>query len=164
MQKAQASRTIQTKQSLKTNAFDRLRQAQDRLQQSNGQSGRRVDSRSSGRRQQISDLRQRAAQAASRQRKSPKTWKTHAVEVKARRMKTQKSAREQLASEKIHLPIVNSLQQDIEQSARSMVPPGTATRCTPVEMLPRHSARLGSRPNSGRKQNLNGGQKLVLFR
>ncbi|HKY44817.1 MAG TPA: hypothetical protein VJM50_17125, partial [Pyrinomonadaceae bacterium] len=76
----------------------------------------------SGRQQQISDLRQRAAQAASRQREIAKD-----MENLTRRGgqnaqdENSKRTREQLAERKDTLAdTVNNLQQDIEQSARAM--------------------------------------------
>ena len=125
MQKAQAAARGNSEESIAQNerALERLQQAQQRLQQMNGASGQRGgQSGSSGRQQQISDLRQRAAQAASRQREIAKD-----MENLARRggQNTQdensKKTREQLAERKDTLAdSVNSLQQDIEQSARAM--------------------------------------------
>ena len=125
MQKAQASSRTNPSESAaqQERALDRLRQAQDRLQQANGQSGRQSgQAGSSGRQQQIGDLRQRAAQAASRQRDIAKD-----MENLARRGgqnaqdENSKRAREQLAERKDTLAdSVNSLQQDIEQSAKAM--------------------------------------------
>src|SRR4030095_13295231 len=75
MQKAQASSRHHSQESIAQNerAVDRLQQAPQRLQQMNGSSGQRGgQSGQSGRQQQISDLRQRAALAASRQREIAK--------------------------------------------------------------------------------------------
>ncbi|OLD27850.1 MAG: hypothetical protein AUJ04_02965 [Acidobacteria bacterium 13_1_40CM_3_55_6] len=119
MQKAQASSRGNSSESIAQNerALDRLREAQTRLQQMNGQSG--GQSGASGRQKQISDLRQRAAQAASRQREIAKD-----VENLARRGgqdANSQRAREQLAERKDALAdAVSGLQQDIEQSARAM--------------------------------------------
>ncbi|HEX7772986.1 MAG TPA: DUF4175 family protein [Pyrinomonadaceae bacterium] len=125
MQKAQASARNNSGESIAQNerALERLQQAQQRLQQMNGASGQRGgQSGSAGRQQQISDLRQRAAQAASRQREIAKD-----MENLARRGgqnaqdENSKKTREQLAERKDTLAdTVNNLQQDIEQSARSM--------------------------------------------
>lgn len=124
MQRAQASARGNSSESIAQNerALDRIRQAQDRLEQMNGQSG--GQSGQAGRQQQITELRQRAAQAAARQREIAKD-----VENLARRggqgsqdANTSK-IREQLAERKDALAdSVNGLQQDIEQSARTMGP------------------------------------------
>ncbi len=119
MQKAQASAKGNNNDSIAQNerALDRLREAQSKLQQMNGQSG--GQSGSAGRQQQISDLRQRAAQAASRQREIAKD-----VESLARRGGQDANSqreRQQLAERKDALAdAVNGLQQDIEQTARAM--------------------------------------------
>ena len=125
MQKAQASARNNSGESIAQNerALEQLRQAQERLQQMSGVSGQRGgQSGSAGRQQQISDLRQRAAQAASRQREIAKD-----MESLARRGgqnaqdENSRKAREQLAERKDTLAdSVNSLQQDLEQSARAM--------------------------------------------
>src|SRR5215212_6842869 len=125
MQKAQASARGNSEESVAQNerALERLQQAQQRLQQMNGASGQRGgQSGAAGRQQQISDLRQRAAQAASRQREIAKD-----MENLARRGgqnaqdENSKKTREQLGERKDTLAdSVNSLQQDIEQSARAM--------------------------------------------
>src|ERR1700752_294092 len=125
MQKAQASARGNSGESIAQNerAFERLQQAHQRLQQMNGASGQRGgQSGSSGRQQQISDLRQRAAQAAARQREIAKD-----MENLSRRGgqnaqdENSKKTREQLAERKDTLAdSVNSLQQDLEQSARAM--------------------------------------------
>ena len=125
MQKAQAAARSNSEESAAQNerALERLQQAQQRLQQMNSASGQRGgQSGSSGRQQQISDLRQRAAQAASRQREIAKD-----MENLTRRGgqnaqdENSKKTREQLAERKDTLAdSVNSLQQDIEQSARAM--------------------------------------------
>jgi uncharacterized LabA/DUF88 family protein len=125
MQKAQASARNNSGESIAQNerALEQLRQAQERLQQMNGASGQRGgQSGSTGRQQQISDLRQRAAQAASRQREIAKD-----MESLSRRGgqnapdENSRKAREQLAERKDTLAdSVNSLQQDIEQSARAL--------------------------------------------
>jgi hypothetical protein len=128
MQKAQAAARNNSGESVSQSerALERLQQAQQRLQQMNGASGQRAgqsgQSGQSGRQQQISDLRQRAAQAASRQREIAKD-----MENLARRGgqnaqdENSKKTREQLGERKDTLAdSVNSLQQDIEQSARAM--------------------------------------------
>src|ERR1043166_7601109 len=125
MQKAQANARSNNSESIAQNerALERLQQAQQRLQQMNGSSGQRGgQSGAAGRQQQISELRQRAAQAASRQREIAKD-----VENLARRGgqnaqdENSKKTREQLAERKDTLAdSVNSLQQDLEQSARAM--------------------------------------------
>jgi hypothetical protein len=124
MQKAQASARSNSGESIAQNerALDRLQQAQQRLQQNGSNSQRGGQSGSSGRQQQISDLRQRAAQAASRQREIAKD-----MENLARRGgqnaadENSKRTREQLGERKDTLAdSVNSLQQDLEQSARAM--------------------------------------------
>ena len=125
MQKAQASSRTNSSEAIAQNerALDRLRQAQDRLQQSKGQAGRQSgQSGSSGREQQIGDLRQRAAQAASRQRDIAKEMENLARRGgQAGQDENSKRVREQLAERKdILADSVNSLQQDIEQTARSM--------------------------------------------
>src|SRR5215218_5707018 len=125
MQKAQASARGNSSESIAQNerALERLQQAQQRLQQTNGSPAQRsAQTGSSGRQQQLSDLRQRAAQAASRQREIAKD-----MENLSRRGgqnaqdENSRKAREQLAERKDTLAdSVNSLQQDIEQSARAM--------------------------------------------
>jgi len=127
MQKAQASSRNNSGEAIAQNerALERLRQAQERLQQMSGAAGQRGGqsaSGSSGRQQQIADLRQRAAQAASRQREIAKD-----MESLARRGgqnaqdENSRKAREQLAERKDALAdSVNGLQQDLEQSARAM--------------------------------------------
>ncbi|HJT68270.1 MAG TPA: DUF4175 family protein [Pyrinomonadaceae bacterium] len=125
MQKAQASARNNSGESVAQNerALERLRQAQERLQQMNGAAGQRGgQSGSSGRQQQIADLRQRAAQAASRQREITKDMESlerrgghNAQDENSRK------TREQLAERKDTLAdSVNSLQQDLEQTARAM--------------------------------------------
>ena len=125
MQKAQASARGNSGESIAQNerALDKLQQAQQRLQQMNGASGQQGgQSGSAGRQQQISDLRQRAAQAAARQREIAKD-----VENLGRRGgqnaqdESSKRSREQLGERKDTLAdSVNSLQQDLEQTARAM--------------------------------------------
>src|SRR6185295_10202853 len=125
MQKAQANSRNNSGESIAQNerALDRLQQAQQRLQQMNGASGQRGGQQgAAGRQQQISDLRQRAAQAASRQREIAKD-----MENLSRRGgqnaqdENSKRTREQLAERKDTLAdSVNSLQQDLEQTARAM--------------------------------------------
>jgi hypothetical protein len=119
MQKAQASARGNTNDSIAQSerALDQLREAQQRLQQSNGQTGGQTGA--AGRQSQIGDLRQRAAQAASRQRQIAKD-----VEDLARgggQAANSQRAREQLAERKDALAdAVSGLRQDLEQSARAM--------------------------------------------
>jgi hypothetical protein len=126
MQRAQAAAKGNSSEAIAQNerALNRLRQAQNRLQQSNGQSGGQSTGQAgqAGREQQISELRQRAAQAAARQREIAKD-----VEGLARRGgqnaadANAKRARDQLAERKDALAdAVNGLQQDLEQSARAL--------------------------------------------
>ena len=122
MQRAQAAAKGNSSEAIAQNerALNRLREAQNRLQQSNGQSGSQAGP--AGREQQISELRQRAAQAAARQREIAKD-----VENLARRGgqnsadANAKRTRDQLAERKDALAdAVNGLQQDLEQSARAL--------------------------------------------
>ena len=129
----------------------------DRSGRQSGQDG------SSGRQQQIGDLRQRAAQAASRQRDIAKD-----MENLARRGgqnaqdENSKRTREQLAERKDTLAdSVNSLQQDIEQSAKGDgFGSGTTTCRTTTKRRGRFLARdrVADRIREG-KQNLNGAQQ-----
>lgn len=125
MQKAQAAARGNSGEAIAQNerALERLQQAQQRLQQMSGASGQRGgQSGQTGRQQQISDLRQRAAQAASRQREIAKDMEnlTRRGGENAQDENSRK-AREQLAERKDTLAdSVNNLQQDIEQSARAM--------------------------------------------
>jgi uncharacterized protein DUF4175 len=165
MQKAQASSRTNPSEAISQNerALDRLRQAQDRLQQNSGQSGRQSgQSGASGREQQISDLRQRAAQAASRQREIAKD-----MENLARRGgqngqdENSRRSREQLAERKDTLAdSVNSLQQDIEQTAGSMGN-GQGQQRAARQLKQASDAlardRIADRIREG-KQNLNGQQ------
>ncbi len=120
MQRAQTSSRANTNESISQNerALEQLRETQNRLQQMNGQSGTQAGQ--SGREQEISDLRQRAAQAAARQRAIARE-----VENLARRGSQNsqdantRRAKEQLAEKKDALAdAVSGLQQDLEQSAR----------------------------------------------
>jgi hypothetical protein len=125
MQKAQASARNNSGESIAQSerALDRLRQAQERLQQMNGASGQQgAQSGSSGRQQQIADLRQRAAQAASRQREIAKDMENLGRRGgQSAHDENSRKAREQLAERKDTLAdSVNSLQQDLEQAARAM--------------------------------------------
>src|SRR5262249_22157645 len=72
LQRAQAYSRNNPNESIAQNerALDRLRQAQERLQQANGQAGGQATAR--GGESQLSELRQRAAQAAARQREIAK--------------------------------------------------------------------------------------------
>ena len=166
MQKAQASSRNNPNDAIAQNerALDRLRQAQDRLQQSNGQAGRQSgQAGSSGRQQQISDLRQRAAQAASRQREIAKDMENLARRGgQSAQDENSRRAREQLAERKDTLAdSVNSLQQDIEQSARSMGG-GQGQQRAARQLKDAADAiardRIADRIREG-KQNLNGGQQ-----
>jgi len=125
MQKAQAAARGNSGESIAQNerALDRLQQAQQRLQQMSGASGQRGgQSGASGRQQQISDLRQRAAQAAARQREIAKDMENLARRGGQKAQdESSKLTREQLAERKDTLAdSVNSLQQDLEQSARGI--------------------------------------------
>jgi hypothetical protein len=127
MQKAQASSRTNSSDAISQNerALERLRQAQERLQQMSGtgqRGGQSASSGSSGRQQQISDLRQRAAQAASRQREIAKDMESLARRGgQSAQDENSRKTREQLAERKDALAdAVNGLQQDIEQSARAM--------------------------------------------
>ncbi|HSE17496.1 MAG TPA: DUF4175 family protein [Pyrinomonadaceae bacterium] len=127
MQKAQASSRGNSGESIAQNerALERLQQAQQRLQQSSSNSqrgGQSTSSGSAGRQQQISDLRQRAAQAASRQREIAKDMENLARRGgQSAQDENSKRTREQLGERKDTLAdSVNSLQQDLEQSARAM--------------------------------------------
>ena len=125
MQKAQASSRNNPDEAVAQNerALDRLRQAQQRLQQASGNSGGQSgQSGQSGRAQQISDLRQRAAQAAGRQREIARDMEnlTRRGGQNAQDANSQR-AREQLSERKDTLAeSVDNLRQDIEESARSM--------------------------------------------
>ncbi|HEY8228335.1 MAG TPA: DUF4175 family protein [Pyrinomonadaceae bacterium] len=126
MQRAQANSRNNPNEAAAQNerALERMRQAQQRLQQASGNSGSQStqSGQSSGRSQQISDLRQRAAQAAARQREIARDMENlnrrggqNGQDANSQR------AREQLAERKDTLAdSVNSLQQDIEESARSL--------------------------------------------
>jgi hypothetical protein len=125
MQKAQASSRGNSGESIAQNerALERLQQAQQRLQQTSGSAGQRGgQSGSAGRQQQISELRQRAAQAAARQREIAKDMENLARRGgQSAQDDNSKRTREQLAERKDTLAdSVNSLQQDLEQSARAM--------------------------------------------
>ncbi len=160
MRRAQASARGNSSESIAQNerALDRLRQIQNRLQRMNGQSGDQAGQ--AGRDQQISELRQRAAQAASRQREIARE-----VENLARRGgqnsndANSNKTKEHLAERKDALAdTVNGLQQDLEQSARA---PGTGQQRTArqlrdaAESLSRE--RLADRIREG-KQALNNNQ------
>ncbi|HKV32782.1 MAG TPA: DUF4175 family protein [Pyrinomonadaceae bacterium] len=127
MQKAQASARTNSSDAIAQNerALERLRQAQERLQQMSGsgqRGGQSAQSGSSGRQQQIADLRQRAAQAASRQREIAKDMESLSRRGgQSAQDENSRKAREQLAERKDALAdSVSGLQQDIEQSARAM--------------------------------------------
>ena len=125
MQRAQASSRNNPNESVAQNerALDRLRQAQRRLQQSGANSsGQSGQSGQSGRSQEISDLRQRAAQAAARQREIARDMEnlTRRGGQNSQDANSQR-AREQLAERKDTLAdSVDNLRQDIEESARGM--------------------------------------------
>lgn len=116
MQRAQSSSQSNGNESIAQGqrALERLEQARRRLQQQRG-------GQSSGSSQEISELRQRVAEAAARQREISRD-----VENLARRGAQNqqdaaaRSARERLAERKDTLAdAVNNLQQDLEQSARA---------------------------------------------
>ena len=167
MQKAQANSRNNSSESVAQNerALERLQQAQQRLQQMGGASGQRGgQSGAAGRQQQISDLRQRAAQAASRQREIAKD-----MENLARRGgqnaqdENSKKTREQLAERKDTLAdSVNSLQQDLEQSAQAMSG-GSQGQQRAARQLKDAADSLGRDRVADRiregKQSLNGGQQ-----
>ncbi len=167
MQKAQASSRNNSSESISQNerALERLQQAQQRLQQASGSSGQRGgQSGSAGRQQQISDLRQRAAQAASRQREIAKD-----MENLARRGgqnaqdENSKRARKQLAERKDTLAdSVNSLQQDLEQSAKGMAGGNQGQQRTARQLKDAADSlardRVADRIREG-KQALNNGQQ-----
>jgi hypothetical protein len=121
MQKAQASARTNSSDAIAQNekALERLRQAQNRLQQSGSSSGQ---SSQGGGSQSVSELRQRAAQAAARQRAI-----ANDVENMARRgAQNSQNAngqklKDQIAERKDALAdTVSGLQQDLEQSAQGM--------------------------------------------
>jgi hypothetical protein len=167
MQKAQAAARGNSGESVAQNerALERLQQAQQRLQQMSGSSGQRGgQSGSAGRQQQISDLRQRAAQAAARQREIAKD-----MENLARRGgqnaqdDNSKRSREQLAERKDTLAdSVNSLQQDLEQSARGMAGGSQGQQRAARQLKDAADSlardRVADRIREG-KQSLNGGQQ-----
>jgi hypothetical protein len=167
LQKAQASSRNNPNESIsqQERALDRLRQAQDRLQQSSSQASGRQSNQSgpAGRQQQMSDLRQRAAQAASRQREIAKDMENLARRGgQSAQDENSKRAREQLAERKDTLAdSVNSLQQDLEASARSMGGGQGQQRAArqlkdAADSLARD--RVADRIREG-KQNLNGNQQ-----
>ena len=165
MQKAQAASRTNSGEAIAQNerALDRLRQAQERLQQTSGSSGgqRSGQAGQSGQQQQISELRQRAAQAAARQREIAKD-----MENLSRRGgqnaqdENSKKTREQLAERKDTLAdSVNSLQQDIDETARAMgsgQPRAARQLKDAADSLSRN--RVADRIREG-KQALNGGQQ-----
>jgi hypothetical protein len=167
MQKAQASSRGNSGESISQNerALERLQQAQQRLQQMGGANGQRGgQSGPAGRQQQISELRQRAAQAASRQREIAKE-----MENLARRGgqnaqdENSKKTRDQLAERKDALAdSVNGLQQDIEQSARSMGGGSQGQQRAARQLKDASDSlardRVADRIREG-KQSLNGGQQ-----
>ena len=167
MQKAQANSRNNSSESVAQNerALERLQQAQQRLQQMGGASGQRGgQSGAAGRQQQISDLRQRAAQAASRQREIAKD-----MENLARRGgqnaqdENSKKTREQLAERKDTLAdSVNSLQQDLEQSAQAMAGGSQGQQRAARQLKDAADSlardRVADRIREG-KQSLNGGQQ-----
>jgi hypothetical protein len=114
MQRAQASSGNNGNESIAQNerALERLEQARRRLQQAGGGQGRE---------QQLDELRERASEAAARQREITKD-----VDALARRSRQQggdatKNARDRLKERKEALAdSIDNLEQDIEQSARSM--------------------------------------------
>src|ERR1041384_1895738 len=167
MQKAQAAARANSGESISQNerALERLQQAQQRLQQTGSSSGQpRGQSGSAGRQQQISELRQRAAQAAARQREIAKD-----MENLARRGgqnaqdENSKRTREQLGERKDTLAdTVNNLQQDIEQSARSMSGGSQGQQRAARQLKEAADSlardRVADRIREG-KQSLNGGQQ-----
>ena len=124
MQKAQAAARNNNSEAIAQNerALDRMRQAQQRLQQMNGSQGSGSQSGQSGQQQQLGELRQRAAQVASRQREIAKDMENLTRRGgQSAQDENSKRAREQLSERKETLAdSVSSLQQDIEESARTM--------------------------------------------
>ena len=116
MQRAQASAGSNGNESIAQNerALERLEQARRRLQQAGGRQGRE---------QQVNELRERASEAAARQREITKD-----VDALARRSRQQgggsdatRSARERLKERKDALAdSIDNLEKDIEQSVRSL--------------------------------------------
>jgi hypothetical protein len=115
MQRAQASSSNNGNESIAQGerALERMEQARRRLQQAGGRAGRE---------QQISELRQRAAEAASRQREISRDVENLARRGGGQRQdEAARSARERLKERKDALAdSVDNLEQDIEQSARSL--------------------------------------------
>src|SRR6185503_9361355 len=169
MQKAQASSRGNSGESIAQNerALEKLQQAQQRLQQSSSNSQRGGQSGSpgsSGRQQQISDLRQRAAQAASRQREIAKDMENLARRGgQGAQDENSKRTREQLAERKDALAdSVNGLQQDLEQSARAMAGGSQGQQRAARQLKDAADSlardRVADRIREG-KQSLNGGQQ-----
>src|SRR6185369_2816863 len=167
MQKAQASSRGNSGESVAQNerALERLQQAQQRLQQMSGSTSQRGgQSGSSGRQQQVSDLRQRAAQAASRQREIAKDMENLARRGgQGAQDENSKRTREQLGERKDTLAdSVNSLQQDLEQSARAMAGGSQGQQRTARQLKEAADSlardRVADRIREG-KQALNNGQQ-----
>jgi hypothetical protein len=167
MQKAQASSRGNSGESVAQNerALERLQQAQQRLQQMSGSTSQGSgQSGSSGRQQQVSDLRQRAAQAASRQREIAKDMENLARRGgQGAQDENSKRTREQLGERKDTLAdSVNSLQQDLEQSARAMAGGSQGQQRTARQLKDAADSlardRVADRIREG-KQALNNGQQ-----
>lgn len=167
MQKAQASSRGNSSESIAQNerALDKLQQAQQRLQQQSGSTSQRGgQSGSAGRQQQVSDLRQRAAQAASRQREIAKDMENLARRGgQGAQDENSKRSREQLGERKDTLAdSVNSLQQDLEQSARAMAGGSQGQQRTARQLKEAADSlardRVADRIREG-KQALNNGQQ-----
>jgi hypothetical protein len=167
MQKAQASSRGNSSESIAQNerALDRLQQAQQRLQQSSSTSQRGGQGGSAGRQQEISDLRQRAAQAASRQREIAKDMENLARRGgQGAQDENSKRTREQLGERKDTLAdSVNSLQQDLEQSARAMAGGSQGQQRTARQLKEAADSlardRVADRIREGKQALNNGGQQ-----
>jgi hypothetical protein len=123
MQRAQASSRANPNESISQNerALERLRETQNRLQQMGGQPG--TQSGQLGRAQEISELRQRAAQTAARQRSIVREVENLARRGRGSENANSAKAKDQLAEKKDALAdAVSGLQEDLEQSARNMGP------------------------------------------
>jgi hypothetical protein len=164
MQKAQAASRGNSSESIAQNerALDRLQQAQQRLQQSGSTSQRGGQSGSAGRQQEVSELRQRAAQAASRQREIAKDMENLSRRGgQGAQDENSKRTRDQLGERKDTLAdSVNSLQQDLEQSARAMAGGSQGQQRTARQLKEAADSlardRVADRIREG-KQALNGG-------
>jgi len=159
MQKAQAAARSSSNDSIAQNerALERLQQAQQRLQQMNGSNGQGSSSSSGQSGGQISELRQRAAQAAARQREIAKDMENLTRRGgQTAQDETSKKAREQLAERKDALAdSVSGLQQDIDQSARAQAASGSNGQRTARQLKEAADAlaqdRIADRIREGKK-------------